>query len=158
MVRAWTNKSPILQYAKAPVLALSSFYICSLLRGSWSIPKTRHAGHERLTSLPPYSPGLNPIEQVWRILRRERTRNRFFRALSDLAEAVDVSLCRRACAQRAVAAALQLRVRLFYAFTITAKFNIPLTKHKRHVMLFSAMRKGNRSYPPLAEGWVRARD
>ena len=39
--------------------------------------------------LPPYSPDLNPIEQVWRITRRERTHNRFFRALSDLAEAVE---------------------------------------------------------------------
>ena len=48
--------------------------------------------------LPPYSPDLNPIEQALRIARRERTRNRFFRALSDLAEAVEGSLCRRACA------------------------------------------------------------
>ena len=32
--------------------------------------------------LPQCSPGLNPIEQAWRIARRERTRNRFFRAQS----------------------------------------------------------------------------
>ena len=29
-------------------------------------------------SLPPYSPDLNPIEQVWRITRKEVTHNRYF--------------------------------------------------------------------------------
>ena len=28
--------------------------------------------------MPPYSPDLNPIEQVWRVTRREFTHNRFF--------------------------------------------------------------------------------
>lgn len=28
--------------------------------------------------LPPYSPDFNPIEQVWRITRRENTHNVFF--------------------------------------------------------------------------------
>ena len=40
-------------------------------------------------SLPPYSPDLNPIEQVWRITRKERTHNRFFPDLGTLTEAVD---------------------------------------------------------------------
>ena len=31
-----------------------------------------------LIFLPPYSPDLNPIEQVWRITRREVTHNRYF--------------------------------------------------------------------------------
>lgn len=39
--------------------------------------------------LPPYSPDLNPIEQVWRITRRENTHNVFFPSLSLLEEAVD---------------------------------------------------------------------
>ncbi|MCD8155076.1 MAG: IS630 family transposase [Clostridiales bacterium] len=30
-----------------------------------------------IVSLPPYSPDLNPIEQVWRITRREKTHNRY---------------------------------------------------------------------------------
>lgn len=34
--------------------------------------------------LPPYSPELNPIERVWRIVRRERTHNRYFDKLSFL--------------------------------------------------------------------------
>ena len=39
--------------------------------------------------LPPYSPDFNPIEQVWRITRRENTHNVFFAALSQLERTVD---------------------------------------------------------------------
>lgn len=39
--------------------------------------------------LPPYSPDLNPIEQVWRITRRENTHNVFFPSLLSLEQAVD---------------------------------------------------------------------
>lgn len=41
--------------------------------------------------LPPYSPDLNPIEQVWRITRRENTHNRFFPSLAALENAVDTA-------------------------------------------------------------------
>ena len=33
--------------------------------------------------IPPYSPDLNPIEQVWRVARREVTHNRFFSNIND---------------------------------------------------------------------------
>ncbi len=39
--------------------------------------------------LPPYSPDLNPIEQVWRITRRENTHNRFFPDLKTLESTVE---------------------------------------------------------------------
>ena len=39
--------------------------------------------------LPPYSPDLNPIEQVWRITRRENTHNTFFASISALESTVD---------------------------------------------------------------------
>ena len=39
--------------------------------------------------LPPYSPDLNPIEQVWRITRRENTHNRFFSGVDVLEDTVD---------------------------------------------------------------------
>ena len=39
--------------------------------------------------LPPYSPDLNPIKQVWRITRRKKTHKRFFRCLEVLKDAVD---------------------------------------------------------------------
>jgi len=39
--------------------------------------------------LPPYSPDLNPIEQVWRITRRECTHNRYFKTLGLLKAALN---------------------------------------------------------------------
>lgn len=39
--------------------------------------------------MPPYSPDLNPIEQVWRVTRRENTHNVFFASVSTLEETVD---------------------------------------------------------------------
>lgn len=39
--------------------------------------------------LPPYSPDLNPIEQVWRKTRREKTHNKYFGLLSKLVEVLD---------------------------------------------------------------------
>jgi len=40
-------------------------------------------------SLPPYSPDLNPIEQVWRKTRREITHNRYFKNISELEHTLD---------------------------------------------------------------------
>ena len=42
-------------------------------------------------NLPPYSPDLNPIEQVWRITRRENTHNVFFATISMLEDTVDAA-------------------------------------------------------------------
>ena len=46
---------------------------------------------EKMTylSLPPYSPDLNPIEQVWRITRREMTHNRYYPNKESLEVALD---------------------------------------------------------------------
>ena len=46
--------------------------------------------------LPPYSPDLYPIEQVWRITRGENTHNIFFPSLSLLEETVDPAFGSRA--------------------------------------------------------------
>ena len=40
-------------------------------------------------SLPPYSPDLNPIEQVWRMTRREKTHNHYFSSLEKLTGVLD---------------------------------------------------------------------
>lgn len=39
--------------------------------------------------LPPYSPDLNPIEQVWRKTRREKTHNRYFGEIIKLVHTLD---------------------------------------------------------------------
>ena len=46
---------------------------------------------DRMTyiSLPPYSPDLNPIEQVWRITRKEMTHNRYYSSKAELESALD---------------------------------------------------------------------
>ena len=38
----------------------------------------------KILCLPAYSPDLNPIEQVWRIIRKNHTRNQFFGSLGAL--------------------------------------------------------------------------
>ena len=40
-------------------------------------------------SMPPYSPDLNPIEQVWRKTRREKTHNHYFPSISDVISTLD---------------------------------------------------------------------
>lgn len=42
-----------------------------------------------IESMPPYSPDLNPIEQVWRVTRREKTHNRYWPSLPTLVEVLD---------------------------------------------------------------------
>lgn len=48
-----------------------------------------HRTRLRLYFLPTYSPGLNPIERVWRHFRRNVTDNYFFRTMSRLMAAVE---------------------------------------------------------------------
>ena len=45
-----------------------------------------------LIFLPPYSPDLNPIEQVWRITRREVTHNTYFANAQVLEDTLDVTV------------------------------------------------------------------
>ena len=42
----------------------------------------------RLDHLPPYSPKLNPIERVWKVLRKNCTHNQYFQTLEDLTSSV----------------------------------------------------------------------
>ena len=46
----------------------------------------------KLDYLPPYSPQLNPIERVWKLLRRLRTHNVYFATLEELIETVSDQL------------------------------------------------------------------
>lgn len=51
-----------------------------------------HQHRIELVYLPTYSPHLNLIERLWRFMRHQVTRNRFFESLDDLAKAVQVWL------------------------------------------------------------------
>jgi transposase len=48
--------------------------------------------HLKFKRLPSYSPQLNPIERVWKVLRRRATHNRLFDALADLKQSIRASL------------------------------------------------------------------
>jgi transposase len=47
----------------------------------------------RFKRLPSYSPQLNPIERLWKKLRRRATHNRLFDSLADLKKSLRASLC-----------------------------------------------------------------
>ena len=49
--------------------------------------------HLELKRLPSYSPQLNPIERLWKLLRRRATHNRLFDTLADLKRSIRASLC-----------------------------------------------------------------
>ena len=51
-----------------------------------------HRRQLRLDFLPPYSPELNPIERVWKLLRKCATHNEYFPELDDLIMAVTKQL------------------------------------------------------------------
>ena len=48
--------------------------------------------HLKFKRLPAYSPQLNPIERLWKVLRRRATHNRLFDALADLKRSLRASL------------------------------------------------------------------
>jgi transposase len=50
--------------------------------------------HFELHFLPPYSPELNPIERVWKLIRRRCLHNQYFPNLEDVVAAITPSLRR----------------------------------------------------------------
>lgn len=49
--------------------------------------------HLKFQRLPSYSPQLNPIERLWKALRRRATHNRLFDTLADLKQSLRANLC-----------------------------------------------------------------
>ena len=48
-----------------------------------------HAKDFALEYLPPYSPELNPIERVWKLMRRQCIHNRYFPTLDEVVMTVE---------------------------------------------------------------------
>lgn len=51
--------------------------------------REEHADRFVLDYLPPYSPDLNPVERVWKLLRRNCLHNRYFHTLKDVQDIVE---------------------------------------------------------------------
>jgi transposase len=68
------------------VISDNARYHHASLHAEW-----RHANAAafRLHFLPPYSPNLNPIERVWKLLRRLWIHNRHFASLQGVSDVVD---------------------------------------------------------------------
>jgi len=48
----------------------------------------------KLKFLPPYSPELNPVERLWKWLRKEATHNQLFNTLEKLMDALEDEFCK----------------------------------------------------------------
>ena len=70
---------------KMVVIIDNARYHHASLHEPWRKEVTKHF---RLHFLPPYSPELNPIERVWKLVRRRCLHNRYFPALDDVLAAI----------------------------------------------------------------------
>lgn len=74
---------------KTVVIADNARYHHASLHETWRRDVAEHFG---LHFLPPYSPELNPIERVWKLIRRCCLHNRYFHQLSDVVLALEPRL------------------------------------------------------------------
>jgi len=61
-------------------------YHHAILHREW---REEHTDRFVLDFLPPYSPDLNPIERVWKVVRRICLHNRYFHTLKDVEKVVE---------------------------------------------------------------------
>jgi transposase len=71
---------------KIIIICDNAKYHHAILHKDWRHEKNNHFA---LDFLPPYSPQLNPVERVWKLLRRLRLHNQYFNSLDNVIEEVE---------------------------------------------------------------------
>lgn len=101
-----TTLDAIRGFLKAHPVPEGKRYALVMDNAAWHKSVQRIVGMERreeccdiydavvFVKMPPYSPDLNSIEQVWRITRRENTHNKFFEHVSLLENTLDDAFAR----------------------------------------------------------------
>ena len=96
-----TTISSILSFLDAYPLAVGEKYYLVMDNASWHkkakrlIKDNENGEYSDIKEqvvfvyLPPYSPDLNPIEQVWRVTRRDAKNNRYFSCRAELEDHLD---------------------------------------------------------------------
>jgi transposase len=88
------NTENMVRYLKALSKKFNDYFIVLVLDGasSHTTKNLIKPDNISLISLPPYSPDLNPVEQLWRILRKNRLHNKLFETLDDVMHEVKLGL------------------------------------------------------------------
>lgn len=71
---------------KVEIILDNAKYHHAKLHEGW---RNKSSNRFALNFLPPYSPELNPVERVWKLVRRLATHNRYFSDLKEIASAVE---------------------------------------------------------------------
>jgi transposase len=77
------------QGRRAVVIIDNARYHHAALHASW---RKEVASGFSLHFLPPYSPELNPIERVWKLIRRRCLHNQYFQSLDEVVTAIEPCL------------------------------------------------------------------
>lgn len=72
---------------KVIVISDNARYHHATLHKSW---RKKASNRFKLDFLPPYSPELNPIERVWKLVRRKSIHNKYFPTIEDLVASVEI--------------------------------------------------------------------
>lgn len=91
-LRSFIDKAPRIQGKQYCMVLDNAPWHKKAIRLIWEEKREEYKDiRDALTyiNIPPYSPDLNPIEQVWRIARREKTHNRYYSSLELLTGTMD---------------------------------------------------------------------
>lgn len=99
LVMPYCNTDCMNVYLRELSLAYPQQYILLVMDGAaWHKSKGLHVpGNIELLSLPPYTPEMNPIEQIWKELRKRGFKNEIFQTLDCVVDRLCETICSLSC-------------------------------------------------------------